>query len=152
MSRAGHIIGPQLPGSSARLDLGAQIREFAKVVDRRIDYVHRNISMMLFSSILYDTPVDTGLARGSWWVSKNAPVMGGAQREDKDGSTVAREIESVVMSASVGDVLWFMNNVEYIVELEFGWSAKSPEGMVRINVARINQYMKQVVAEARSVK
>lgn len=152
MTRRSHIIGPQLGASHKSLNLGDQIRDFAKVVNRRIDYVHRNLAMHLFTAIVYDTPVDSGLARGSWWASKNAPVMGGAQREDKSGAEVVREIESVCMSANVGETLWLMNNVEYIVELEYGWSSKSPEGMVRINVARIQQYVKETIAEARNVK
>lgn len=152
MSQRSHIVGPQLAANNRTLDLGAQIRDFAKVVGRRIDFVHRNLSMMLFTAIIYDTPVDTGMARGSWWTSKDAPVMGGATREDPTGAEVIREMESIVMTANVTDVLWMMNNVPYIVELEYGWSGKSPEGMVRINVARINSYVKEVVAQARNVK
>lgn len=152
MSRKSHIIGPQLSASNKVFNLGDQIRDFAKVVERRIDFVHRNLSIHLFTAIVYDTPVDTGLARGSWWTTKNMPSMGGPQREDKDGSAVIREIQEVCMSANVGDVLWMTNNVEYIVELEYGWSGKSPEGMVRINVARINSYVKEVIAQARNVK
>lgn len=152
MSRPGHIIGPQLSTSSQSFNLGDQIRAFSKVVERRIDYVHRNLSIMLFTAIVYDTPVDTGLARGSWWPSKNEPIMGGAQRTDKAGTEVVRDIQEVCMSANVGEVLWMMNNVEYIVELEYGWSTQSPEGMVRINVARIQQYVKEVIASAKEVK
>lgn len=152
MSQRSHIVGPQLAASSRTLDLGAQIREFAKVVNRRIDYVHRSLAIQLFTAIVYDTPVDTGMARGSWWTSKDTPVMGGTTREDKTGADVTREIQQVCMSANVTDVLWMMNNVPYIVELEYGWSTKSPEGMVRINVARINTYVKEVVAEARNLK
>lgn len=152
INRSGHIIGPQLSTSHTSLGLGDQIREFGKVVNRRIDYVHRNLAIMLFTGIVYDTPVDTGLARGSWWPSKNNPVMGGPQREDKDGSEVVRDIQQVAMSANSNEVLWMMNNVEYIVELEYGWSTQSPEGMVRINVSRVRQYVKETVAQARNVK
>lgn len=152
MSRPGHIIGPQLSTSNQSLNLGDQIRAFSKVVERRIDYVHRNLSIMLFTAIVYDTPVDTGLARGSWWPSKNAPIMGGAQRTDITGTEVVRDIQEVCMSANVGEVLWLMNNVHYIIELEYGWSTQSPEGMVRINVARIRQYVKEVTASAKGVK
>lgn len=147
-----HIVGPQLGAGSRTLGLGDQIREYAKVVNRRIDYVHRNIGIMLFTAVLYDTPVDTGLARGSWKPSKGMPVMGGSQRYDKDGSVVSREIQEACMSAKLTDVLFMMNNVEYIGELEYGWSDQSPEGMVRINVARIRRMMKDVVASAKEIK
>ena len=147
-----HIIGPQLGTGSQTLSLGDQIREYAKVVNRRIDHVHRNLGLMLFTSIVYDTPVDTGLARGSWFPSKGAPVMGGAQRYDKDGSTVTRQIQEICMSAKLTDVLFMMNNVEYIGELEYGWSGQAPEGMVRINVARMRRMIKEIVARAKEIK
>ena len=145
-------IGPQLPANATVLNLGDQIRAYAKVVDRRIDYVHRNLGLMLFTAILYDTPVDTGLARGSWWPSVGTPIMGGPQRFDKNGSEVAREIQKVVLSAKLTDVLFMMNNVEYIGELEYGSSRQAPEGMVRINVARMDRMIREIVARAKEVK
>lgn len=152
MRRQSHIVGPQLGVSHQTLDLGAQIREYAKVINRRIDYVHRNLGIMLFTSVVYSTPVDTGLARGSWWPSKVEPVLGGEQRYDKDGSAVIRDIQAVCMSAKLTDVLFMMNNVEYIGELEYGWSDQAPEGMVRINVARMRRMIKEIVASAKEVR
>lgn len=144
--------GPQLPNSDKVFDLGAQIRDYAKVVDRRVDYVHRNLGILLFTSVVYSTPVDTGLARGSWWPSKNDPVMGGAQRIDPTGAEVTRDIQKVVMSAQLTDVLFMMNNVEYIVELEYGHSKQAPEGMVRSNVAKVRRMVRDIVADAKGIK
>lgn len=145
------MIGPQLADSRS-LDLGGDIRKFGEILGKRIDFVHRNLGIMLFTAVVYDTPVDTGLARGSWWPSKGMPVMGGPQRIDKDGSSVTRDIQSVCMSAKLTDVLFMMNNVEYIGQLEYGWSGQAPEGMVRINVARIRRMVKDVIARAKEIK
>ena len=147
-----HIIGPQLPKGDQVLSLGDQIRAYAEVVGRRVDHVHRNLGILLFTAIVYDTPVDSGLARGSWFPSKGAPRTGGSQRIDPTGAVVTRHIQEVCMSAKVSDILFFMNNVHYIGELEYGWSKQSPEGMVRINVARIRRMLKDVVASAQEVK
>ena len=147
-----HIIGPQLGRGSQTLSLGDQIRDYAKVVNRRIDYVHRNLSLMLFTAIIFDTPVDTGLARNSWFPSKNAPVMGGATRINKSGADAIREVREITSNAKLREVLFMTNNVEYIGELEYGWSGQSPEGMVRINVARIGRMVKDVIASAKEIK
>lgn len=147
-----HIVGPQLPTTARTLGLGDQIREYAKVVNKRIDYVHRNLAMVLFSSIVYDTPVDTGLARGSWWPSKGTPFMGGPTRVDQSGTMVTRDIQDVAMSAKLSDVLFLMNNVPYIEALEYGWSKRAPEGMVRINVARVRRMVSDTVRAAKEVK
>lgn len=147
-----HVIGPQLPTGNRTLSLGDQIRAYAEVVGRRVDHVHRNLGIVLFTAIVYDTPVDTGLARGSWFPTKGVPMMGGAQRSDPTGQIVTRQIQEVCMSAKVTDVLFLMNNVQYIGELEYGWSKQAPEGMVRINVARIRRMVSDVVASAKEVK
>lgn len=145
-------VGPQLPQSKLTLSLGAQIRDFAKVLGRRVDYVHRAVGFQLFTAVIMDTPIDTGLARGSWWPSKGTPVMGGAQRMDASGLSAMRDVEAVVRTARFDDVLFLMNNVSYIVPLEYGWSKQQPEGMVRINVARIERIVKESVAAAKGVK
>lgn len=146
------VIGPQLPAQARTLSLGDQLREYAKVVNKRIDYVHRNLGMVLFTAIVYDTPVDIGLARGSWWPSKGSPVMGGPTRIDKSGQKVVADIQREVMSAKLRDVLFMVNNVPYIEALEYGWSKQSPEGMVRINVARVRRMVKDTIEEAKKIK
>ena len=144
----------QYGNASRTLSLGDQIREYGKVINKRIDYVHRNLSIMLFTGILYGTPVDTGEARGGWHPSKDYPVMGGSTRLDPTGRTVAQEIQDVCMSAKFKDVLFFVNTVEYIVPLEYGWSkqARNPDGMVRINVSRVRRMVQDVIASAREVR
>lgn len=78
--------------------------------------------------------------------------MGGDQRLDPTGRSVTQQIQDVCMSAKLTDVLFLMNNVKYIGELEYGWSKQAPEGMVRINVARIRRMVKDVVDSAQEVK
>lgn len=135
------------------LSLGDQIREYGKVVNKRIDYVHRNLSIMLFTGILYGTPVEFGRARGGWRTSKESPVMGGETRLDPNGTAVSREIQEICMSAKFKDILFFVNTVDYIEMLEYGWSQKqAPEGMVRINIARVRRMVQEVIASAREVR
>jgi hypothetical protein len=143
-----------ITGNASRvLGLGDQIRQYAKVVGRRVDHVHRNLSIMLFTGILYGTPVDTGAARGGWYTSKNFPIMGGTGRLSPDGRLVTDEIKTVCMSAKFNEILFFVNTVEYIVPLEYGHSQRqAPRGMVRINVARVKRMVREVIASAREVR
>lgn len=134
------------------LGLGDQIRAYAKVINKRIDYVHRNLGIMLFTGILYGTPVEYGQARGGWFTGKGFPEMGGPGRLDPTGVIVAREIQSVCMSAKFTDILFFVNNVDYIEVLEYGSSKQAPEGMVRLNVARVRRMVTEVIASAKEVK
>ena len=64
----------------------------------------------LFTSIVKETPVDTGKARDGW---ENTPVT------------------------KLGDTGLINNDVEYIGWLEFGTDKMQPFGMVRRNIQRV---------------
>lgn len=141
-------IGPQLPSSARMLDFGGQIRAFARKVKKRVGYVHKNVTIKLFNAVVFDTPVDTGAARGGWRPSVGGVQWAPSNRIDKTGGLVKKEIE-VTITDDYGQVAFLSNAVGHIVPLEYGWSNKSPEGMVRINVARFQSLIKQTVAEAK---
>ena len=94
-------------------------------VDDRI----RAATFGIFAGIRKDTPVDTGRARGNWQCTIGAPFVG----EDESGSD--EQIQQTIPRRA-GSVVYLTNNVPYIQKLEYGYSTKSPNGMVRVNVAR----------------
>lgn len=113
----------------------------------------RAVVLKLFSSIIKDTPVDTGRARANWQTSIAAPVLTQSASTDKTGATAIANAQSAITSSKWGDTLYFTNNLPYIHKLEFGgypnpaktgsktiggYSKKAPAGMFRRNVARIN--------------
>ena len=71
----------------------------------------------LFGAVIEDTPVDTGNAKKGW-----------SQRQIHDGHELA-------------------NNVEYIKSLENGHSKQAPHGMVRKNVRRHEQILKEATGQ-----
>lgn len=70
-----------------------------------------------------------GNARNNWQCTIGAPFVG----EDANGSD--EKIQRTIPRRA-GSVVYLTNNVQYIQPLEYGHSTKSPNGMVRINVAR----------------
>lgn len=143
-------VGPQLQHrANTMLDLGAQLRVFAHNVQEDLNTVHRNISIKLFNDILFDTPVLTGMARGNWQVGTDYVPGGTLQRLDPTGALVKAEIEGQVV-ADTDQIAFFSNNLEYIVPLEYGWSNKAPEGMVRINVHRFRVILSEEAAKVRN--
>lgn len=139
--------------SGLRVSFGADIRAFAKVVQQRMDKVHRSVTMQLFTAVIYDTPVDTGLARGSWYPSLGAPMIGTPRVVP--GATVAAEVEALMRNAPMSKIAYLSNHVPYVTHLEYGtasygFSPKAPQGMVRINMVRIQTIINDVVAAARA--
>jgi hypothetical protein len=98
-------------------------------VNCRIDDQVRMATFGVFTGIRKDTPVDTGRARGNWQCTIGAPFVG----ESETGSD--EQIQGAIPHRA-GSVVYLTNNLPYIQRLEYGYSSKSPNGMVRINVAR----------------
>lgn len=98
-------------------------------INGRIDNKIRAATIGIFKGIRKDTPVDTGNARNNWQCTIGAPFVG----EDASGSD-EQILRTIPRRA--GSVVYLTNNVQYIQPLEYGHSTKSPNGMVRINVAR----------------
>ena len=124
------------------------VASFAKKTGASIDETSRAIVLELFSSVVKDTPVDTGRARGNWQTSMGNPASGTIDREGESGAL--SEISSEVSGFGAGKVIYLTNNLPYIYRLEFdGWSDQAPQGMLRKNVARIQQI---VAKQARANK
>jgi hypothetical protein len=119
------------------------VQGFAAKAGKSVDETLRAIALELFSSTIKDTPVDTGRARGNWQTTIGTPATGEVDRLG-EGEAI-KEVSATVADFSGGKVIFLSNNLPYIYRLEFdGWSDQSPSGMLRKNVARIQQ----IVAKA----
>lgn len=102
----------------------------------------------LFRDITFDTPVLDGFLRGSWKATTESPeyTLGAA---DPSGSTTIQQINTTVGASNFKTTVYLTNGQPYGYRIEFeGWSAvKAPEGMVRRNVLRVQEILKQVQRE-----
>lgn len=109
------------------------------------DKVKRMSAIDLFSSIVMGTPVEKGVLRGAWFatISKATNQKGGDELADKEGDTTIQRLEQVINSSDAMKDIFFTNNMDYAVPIEFdGISAKAERGMVRINVRRWKNIVK----------
>lgn len=135
-------------GSSVNSSFGLQVHKFAKKTGMTLEEAHSGIIIALFSAVILDTPVDTGQARANWNTSATNPDTSVTQNTDADGTASISRISRNM--GKIGGVTWLSNSLPYIQRLEYeAWSAQAPEGMVRRNVARINNIVKRVASEVR---
>ena len=99
------------------------------------DFV-QGVEISLFSSVIKDSPVDTGRFRGNWQTSTASPATGVTIDVDPSGSSAISAMTSLVQSLNDGRVTFLTNNLPYAERLEYGYSKQAPGGMVRKNVAR----------------
>ena len=127
------------------MSFGRDIERIAAKTRKSIEEVMRATALELFSSVIKDTPVDTGRARGNWQASIGSPEDGETNATE---STALAKVRSVSKGWSIGEVIWLTNNLPYIRRLEYAsWSKQAPGGMVRKNVARIQRIVKAEAAK-----
>jgi hypothetical protein len=118
----------------------------------KAERIRRGIILKLFGAVILDTPVDTGRLRGNWRTSEQAPALAVIDRIDKGGSLAMQEVQSNMGDGTGRDTSVFLaNNLPYAAKIEYeGWSkVKAPQGMVRRNVARINELVSRAAKEGK---
>ena len=101
--------------------------------------VIRKAPAMLAEDIAMDTPKDTGTANASWTANKGGVSTRNDYRLDGARYPQRGTVEAVANSLNPGDTFSFANGLPYIRRLEYGYSPKAPNGMLRRNVARWQQ-------------
>lgn len=127
------------------MSFASDVAKFAKLTNASVDETGRAIALELFGSVIKDTPVDTGRARGNWQTSMDSPATGETDRKG-EGPALA-EVSQQAASFGAGKVIYLSNGLPYILRLEYGWSKQQPGGMARRNAARIQSIVRKAVAE-----
>lgn len=119
---------------------------FKKKTEDKLLEIQRKSYFDLFSSIIYDSPADTGLFRNNWFTKLGDPDNTTTSSTDFDGLDaalrMALELEELTI---LNQKVSFYNNLPYAQRLEFGWSDQAPRGMVRINVQKWSQIVEKNV-------
>lgn len=131
------------------MSFGADLRAFQKKVGITGDKVVRKVCLDLTRDLVLATPVDTGLARSSYFfgTERNASVGDTASKNGSPSITRSSEFASTLKA---GGVFYITNNQVYIMRLEFGSSKQAPAGMARIAVARWQERLNGIVGQVNS--
>ncbi|RLC65537.1 MAG: hypothetical protein DRI01_00560 [Chloroflexi bacterium] len=126
------------------------------------DKALRKLAFDLLARIAKRTPVDTGRARAGWLTGMKALARKTGQSPNIrfEGSNVSRKAiaqgekeGSYKETDSAGKkVIEITNSVRYVIYLEYGWSKKSPRGMVRVTISEFkgiskNQFRRDFIRE-----
>lgn len=129
------------------MSFSAKIGQWSKNSLLKVDQKKRAVCLKLFSAVILDTPVLTGRLRSNWRCSVGDMDLGTDDSTDKSGSATIAKMSNTVASATGKPMvpIFLSNSLPYAARIEFdGWShTKAPQGMVRRNVARFNQLLKE---------
>lgn len=120
----------------------SQLNAFVSGTEKKLERTVRAVKLELFRSVILDTPVDTGRARGNWQATIGSPATNEIENE-------SMSVALAGVAANLGkinDVSFLANNLPYIEELEDGSSKQAPAGMVRRNMARVQRLINEQAA------
>ena len=129
------------------MSFSGKIRKFNIEAIKATQKVKQGVAVELFTSVISDTPVDTGRARGNWQSSESVPKGGTVDRLDPSGTSATAEVMAAI-SIDASDK-FMTNNLPYVNGLEEGRSRKAPAGMVRKNIARVRRILAAQVRKHR---
>ena len=127
------------------MSFASDVEAYAKKAGASLDETSRAIVLELFGSVIKDTPVDTGRAKGNWQTTIGAPASGTVDRLGE--SEALADVSQQTASFGAGKVIYLSNGLPYILRLEYGWSKQQPGGMVRRNVSRIQSIVRKAASE-----
>lgn len=119
----------------------ADLNKFAKLLNLNIATLTKRLAFQLFNDVTLHTPVATGRARAGWGIALNTPQVATPPQGDYPAPGVPD------LSAVNGkQVVYILNNVEYVEALEDGHSKQAPAGMVRLAIAKAEIYVENAIA------
>ena len=90
----------------------------------------RKAAIKTWSKIIRMTPVDTGRARGNWFIGLSVD----SDINTSDNVRGSQYVNDKLPNNVLNDKVYLYNNLPYIGALEFGHSSQAPNGMVRISL------------------
>ena len=136
--------------------------ELKKALKQSMELAEAVVAKVAFDGtqkIIQETPKDTGRAQANWQVQINKvndyainipdlPKKGDPGRYNSEVVNMAIEQCDKAMSQfKLNDVINILNNVEYILELEYGSSQQAPKGWVRSNAQIIENKLDEALSK-----
>ena len=99
----------------------------------------RAAALSLLTGLVKTTPVDTGRAKGNWFVSTGAPNRS-VDKERRAGQANSQG-QQVILSAEKEDfpTITISNNLPYIQRLNDGHSTQAPKKFVESEIIRVTK-------------
>lgn len=97
--------------------------------------------------LILKTPVDKGIARNNWNVSRGSIDRGTREEASKQGQDALNDGVAMVARIKGGDLIYVTNSLPYIPELEGGSSQQAPNGMVAVTAAELRPLAGEIAAK-----
>jgi hypothetical protein len=123
---------------SAAESFNENILEFIAGVEEEAVQETMEVATGLFGELVIKTPVDQGIARSNWHLSRNRPIKRFSKKVLGEQAVIDRGLAKLD-KLKLGNKIYFTNNTSYIRKLEEGGSRQRPNGWVKVAVERFKK-------------
>lgn len=128
------------------MSFAKDIENWAAKTEQDINSVMRSVFLSIGNDLIVLSPVDTGRFRMNWNFSiGQADLTIDLESEPKDQAFVEGKLKTVVDGFELGQTIYFTNNLDYAIALEFGHSEQRPNGMVRQTAKKYKAKIKKAL-------
>ncbi len=123
------------------------LRDFGITTREAVIAFQKKIAFEALNRVTNKTPVDTGRARGNWQLNigtiPDSLIDITGEKEPVTSTVLERELGKV-KELGFGQIVYVINNVNYITFLEQGSSeqARNPDGMVQVTIEELRQFFR----------
>lgn len=114
----------------------ADLQRFNRNLGTGMDALVRRVCLGLAKDVVSMTPVDTGMARSNYFYGFTPTVTGRDESKNRGGGPSITRAVDFASTLKAGTTFYMVNNLPYIMPLEFGHSSQAPAGMARLAVAK----------------
>lgn len=122
-------------------EFSVDISKWAKKTEKNIDRFMLEFTQDLAEEVVTNTPVDTGFLRASWTATVNIPDISteGAQtggNAEQASSQALTRMTANLIGVKGGDTVYYTNNANYGIFVEYGTSRFEGRAFVRNAVSK----------------
>ena len=100
------------------------------------------VARKIFDGVVMRTPVRTGSLRASWRVATGQPDMSVTVNGDPNSPLPPPSFPLTEVPPNAK--IHISNSLKYVMPIEYGWSKKAPQGMVRVTLASLGIGLRSV--------
>ena len=118
------------------MGFSSDIKKAREAMLKEADEYRKAVTISLFSSVIKDTPIDTGRLAGNWQTNEGDKKTNEIDRLDPNRAEAIKEAQDVVSKSETETTIHLTNNLPYSLPIENRFA------MVARNMARIEQILR----------
>lgn len=114
------------------MSFGDELDAFRTTAQRNHIQIKRRAAFVLFSNVIFASPVDLGVFRNNWFASIGSASDETTTHPAPVGTATVNRVNDVLRDTNYLLDTFLTNNLPYAEPLENGLSAQAPDGIVRV--------------------